>query len=450
VILAACICLMQAGVRKCMLNPFMLICLSYFRFFGLAMKHSPDAEIVDLAHLVAFLCFSIAFLYAWKGSQTHMRRLLTSVWPHYDQSRSCPASLTWTTMVVLAGIAIGYAILDVWLASLAYGGVGKALVRFYVLTAETDVSPWLMRVSRVFYWVSIMVVFVLRLNYALYGRGRMLGGLALLANLAAAFPAGSAGRLIAPIIVYAIADVLAALHRNGRLRPRLDVVVLGALAICAGTLLHVIRSTSFRDIHEVVDVVIHKRDAMPQSLVSAASHSHGMVSEDTAFCMRTFGRSQDFLPAHSLYTIVVNPIPREMWPAKPIAFGRVLGQIRQGQYGSPRATAEGWSIAAGLAGEGYANGGYFGIIFLSLLVGYLCGKAAKCASIGFFMPSYPIIMISLGLYRFSSMFVRGDVHSAWTSTVYPLGVLVIGVWAFGRLATVFQIIVRGSLEGNPV
>jgi len=435
-IVAASICLLQAGLRKCILNPYLLVCLSYFRFFGLPLDDPEYAFVVDLAHLLAFVCFSVAFFHAMSGRCPGMRRFLRCIWPPLHDARTKIPPLSYRTVILLALIALSYAAFDLWLNSLIYGGLDRALLR----SPESDVSPWLARMSIWLSRVSVVVVFVLRLNYTLYRRGRLAMWLALLASLAIAFPTGSAGKFISPVSLCVIADILAALHRNRSLRPRLDMVALCTLAVCGGMLLHVIRETTFENISQVVEVVGQDKQAMPDRLFSAAGRSHSMVSEDTAFCMRTFGRSEDFLPGHSLYTIVVNPIPREMWPAKPIAFGRILGQIRQRLYGSPRATAQGWSIAAGLAGEGYANGGYFGIILLCLLIGYLCGKGAKAAMTGFFMPSYPILIISLGLYKFSSTFVRGDVHSAWTQTVYPLLMLSFAFMTWARISNSVRVI----------
>lgn len=407
------------------------------------MEDPKYALVVDLVTLLVFICFSMAFFHAKSGPNQRMRRLLTGVWPYFDYTRRTVPSLTRVSMIVLTCVALGYVVLNLWSTSIAYGGLDRALVRFYALTPEADVSPWLMRISKILYWVSIMFVFVLRLNYALYRRGLILMWIALLANLFVAFPAGSAGAFMAPVVAFVVADLLSALHLNRSLRPRLDTSVLVCFVVCGAMLLLVIRDTKFKNISQAFDVVSLQRHDVAGRLFSSTSHSHRMVPEYTAFCMRTFGRSQDFLPGHTFYSILVNPIPREMWPSKPISFGRILGQIRQGEYGTVRAKPEGWSIAAGLAGEGYANGGYCGIVVLSLAVGYLCGKAAKCAAIGFFMPSYPVLMMALGLYRFSYLFVRGDVHAAWTSTVYPLIVLVFVLWTSGCFVSFMRAAVRG-------
>lgn len=428
-LVAASVLLMTVGLRRSILNPYLSVCFSYFRFFAFPINQLQYAVAVDLANLLAFTCFSVAFLHGTRGSGRRMRHLLAGMWP-VDHCRRVPDPVSQRGVALLACVAISYLIVNLLSVSVAYDGLERALVRFYVGAPERDVSPWLMRTVNLLRQTSAIVVFVLRLNYVLYGRGRMAMWIALAAYLIAAFPAGSAGGVITPVFLWVVADVLAGLYRNESLRPRLDIVVLMTAGICGAMLLLAIRGVPFDNMGQVVALVRERTRPVAEKAISTTMRSHSMISDEIAFCMETFGRSQDFMPGHTLYTIVVNPIPREIWPGKPLAFGRVLGQIRQGVYKRPNAAPQGWSVAAGLAGEGYANAGYAGIVVLSLLIGYVCGKAAKCAMIGYQIPSYPILVVSLQLYVFSTLFVRGDIHSAWTSTVYPLLILtaVFAMW----------------------
>jgi hypothetical protein len=444
-IVSASLCVMQSGLRRSILNPYLFVCVSYFRFFGFPLDDPKYAFIVDLAHLLAFVCFSIAFFHAMGGSRDGMERLLRRVWPPSRCASTDIAPLSQRALILLTAAILSYLVLNLWVNSLIYGGFDKALVRFYVMHPAGDASPWMMRMNMFLGQIAVFSVLVTRLNYALHRRGRLVMWLTVAASLIVAFPTGSAGKFILPVLICVIADTLAALHQDRSLRPRLSIVVLCLLAVCGAMFLHVIRGTTFEDISQVVDVAETGRQGMPDRLVSAAGHAHTMISEDTAFCFRTFGRTVDFLFGHTIYAILVNPIPREMWPQKPIGFGRILGQIKQGDYGRSSAQAHGWSVAAGLAGEGYANGGYLGIPLLSLAIGYLCGKAAKAAMTGFWVSSYPILLVSLGLYRFSSMFVRGDVLSAWTATAYPLFLLMIVFFTWARTRSFVKAACKNSV-----
>mgnify|MGYP000915578568 CR=1 FL=1 len=58
-----------------------------------------------------------------------------------------------------------------------------------------------------------------------------------------------------------------------------------------------------------------------------------------------------------------------------------------------------------------------------MMIGYLCGIAAKCALVAFSVASYPIAVIGLACHDFSTLFVRGGVLSAWWAGAHPLGVL---------------------------
>jgi len=244
--------------------------------------------------------------------------------------------------------------------------------------------------------------------------------IALLASLFVAFPSGSAGRFISPVLACVIADILAALQRNTSLRPRLSGLALCAVAVCGATFLHVIRATPFESVTAIAKVAQENTQDMPNRLLAAAIRAHTQVAEETAFCLRTFGKREGFLLGHTFYAILVNPVARELSPNKPMGFGRILVLIRQRRYNSCGATAEGMSFAAGLAGEGYANGGYLGIVLLSVIAGCLCGKAAKCTAIALCTPSLPVLALGLVSYRVSAGFVRGDVLNSWAATVYPL------------------------------
>lgn len=442
-IVAACIVIMRTGLRKSILNPYLFVCLGYFRFFGFPLDDREYASVVDLANLLAFVCFSIAFFQAMSGPNSQMREFLHYIWPSSREEKMHIPPLSQRTTIVLSIIVLSYLALNLWLNSLIYGGVGRALVRFYVLSPDNDVSPWLLRITTILSRLAVFIVFVTRFNYLLYRRGRLAMWLTLAVELVVAFPTGSAGKLIRPVFVWVIADILAALRRNRRLRPRLGIVALCAFAICGATFLHVIRATPFKSLSAIAEVAQENRQDMPNRLLVAGIRAHTQVSEETAFCLKTFGRREDFLLGHTFYTILVNPVPRELWPNKPMGFGRLLVLIRQGKYKSHGATSEGISFAAGLAGEGYANGGYLGIVLLSVIVGCLCGKAAKCAAIALFAPSFPVVVLGLVSYRVSAGFVRGDVLNSWVATVYPLFLLIFMLVSWVHFAHFLSTACRG-------
>ncbi|KPK44574.1 MAG: hypothetical protein AMK72_11930 [Planctomycetes bacterium SM23_25] len=296
-----------------------------------------------------------------------------------------------------------------------------------------EISPWLIRARRILYWLAVLMIFTLRLNYAAHRRGLVALWIAFVAMVFVAFPAGAVGAFVAPVVAFLIADVVAAIQRGTRFRPRLDLIAVLAVAVLGGMLLLMIRGKRFRSLEDMVDYVLGNPQVVSTKLFEKTGEHHLIVSESVGYCLQNFGRRQEFLWLHTPYSILVNPIPRELWPGKPLAFGRALAQIWRDEFGVPGVPVVGPSYAAGLAGEGYANGGWAGVVLLSAVVGYLCGKAAKYALIGLFTPSYPIVMVGLALFRFSIVFVRGDMLSAWTMTVYPLVVLVFGLALADRI-----------------
>jgi oligosaccharide repeat unit polymerase len=77
----------------------------------------------------------------------------------------------------------------------------------------------------------------------------------------------------------------------------------------------------------------------------------------------------DYLYGYSYYVQLVNPIPRFLWPDKPIMDAGIL---MANMYGEVSASGEAYlTVAPGLIGEMYLNFGVLGILGLSVLCGWL-------------------------------------------------------------------------------
>jgi hypothetical protein len=200
---------------------------------------------------------------------------------------------------------------------------------------------------------------------------------------------------------------------------RYSMFTIGVLFLVSFTLiifLSSIRSTYFSDINDFIDHMSIFAFERTDFDISAFG---GNLFDDTKYVYDHYGRSQEFLYGHSLYTILVNPIPRSLWQNKPIGFGKLYAESR----GYPRSNPT--SLAAGIAGEGYANFGILGIAIFAIIFGSLCGAAAKVSFICFAYGG--ILHIPMGFFAFniSRSFVRGDMLSAFGSSVYPFFLYII-------------------------
>ncbi|MBN2474005.1 MAG: hypothetical protein JXB62_05325 [Pirellulales bacterium] len=430
-LLVAAVSVLRNGVFKSFINPYFIVTLLFFRFYGVVPEYSRETLRIDVAVLLSFLCFSVAYFLAQRGGAQRARAFFAWLWPHDPRPGRIVRPLGTGAITCCLLLTAGYVTLNLTVAAMQYGGLERALVRFYVSSPVRQVSPWLLRASQHLFNVAMLVMFVLRYNYSVHKRGLVPFWITLIAILGVAFPRGSVGGFTYPVIAVIFADIVACVVGKRKLRIKLDTMVLAGVVLTAAMLLLVLRTQKFGSVGDVTSFVRSSPRLVARALIATIG-AHSVVREDVGYCLETFGDKTPYLWGHTPYSIVVNPIPRELWPGKPVGFGNVLAQIKAGESAGQTRV----SYAAGLAGEGYANGGYAGIVLLSLAVGLLCGKAAKYALIGFTIPSYGVLMMSLGLFRVSTAFVRGDMLSAFTTMVYPLAVLTLVLFLVGRFITV--------------
>jgi hypothetical protein len=125
-----------------------------------------------------------------------------------------------------------------------------------------------------------------------------------------------------------------------------------------------------------------------------------------------------YLYGESFYALLVNPIPRRLWPDKPVGYGYTLGQAVF-HRNIPVST-----FGASLVAELFANGGGVAVILGMVLLGFLC-NAYDSALLGQFKTESSLLIHALGLYQFLFL-VRGDFLDAgykFLITVVPLFLL---------------------------
>lgn len=87
------------------------------------------------------------------------------------------------------------------------------------------------------------------------------------------------------------------------------------------------------------------------------------TANNTMFIIEAYPDSFRFTPFAGAVWVIVNPIPRAIWPGKPLA----LGEIIQDQM---EATA---NLGPGVIGHGWSEAGYFGVIYYAIFFGLVVG-----------------------------------------------------------------------------
>jgi len=84
---------------------------------------------------------------------------------------------------------------------------------------------------------------------------------------------------------------------------------------------------------------------------------------DTMFIMENYPNSFEYQYFNGALFFLSNPIPRYLWPGKPIGMGKMV----QEQLGTPA------NLGVGILGHGWAEGGWFGIATYAIFFGILIG-----------------------------------------------------------------------------
>ena len=152
---------------------------------------------------------------------------------------------------------------------------------------------------------------------------------------------------------------------------------------------------------------------------------HGSFNDDVQFILTNYPVPYRYTWGYSLMTPLLAFVPRSVWEGKPIPWGRTLAL----QHGFAYDTTV--SLAATVAGEGYANFGVVGWALFPFGIGFAAGW-----TFAFLRHGRNDFETLIGLSSLCwTLSLRGDVHSAASSIVFPFlaFIVVIRVLAFRKL-----------------
>lgn len=155
---------------------------------------------------------------------------------------------------------------------------------------------------------------------------------------------------------------------------------------------------------------------------------------NTGFIMENFPNQFETLDGSTYASLLVSPIPRNVWPGKPYGLGGQLGYMQMflsDDFDHDRWISYGlYSLSPGFVGEAYANFGVLGIVLVSVIVGF-----------GLRHYDQRVIVRSRGprfLWRDRMPYVvflpafllmgRGDFYSACIYSVYLFIILKMLIW----------------------
>lgn len=401
--------------------PLFMILLMYFNYFGSYERMKLLLEVNVL------LFFSFCLFLSGYSIGRHLRprqiehfyinlsnRVLTN--DRVFISRRCVNAYFAVTVI--------YCIFNLWLNTQLYGSLENALIRFYG-KAQADDFPSIFSTMQGFLNKALMAfVFVFRFYFNKYHQKSYMFYFTVLLLVLIAVPGGSRGAAVAPMVLLVVADCFSfTLLKGVSIRRRLkEYIFIVGFSLFLILSLSMIRNIDFDEIKDVYTAVSELN--MGEAGESYSEGEGELILEDVQRCCLEFGNRVPFLsPFYTLETLVLAPIPRVLKPDKKVSFGYVLNEVKSGGSSlDPERLiyhgAVGW--AAGLAGEGWANGGLFGVVFYALLFGLYSGFCANMYYRLLYHGTPLSLLFALLFFQMSYNFIRGDLLAGYAQGIYPL------------------------------
>lgn len=408
---------------KSVVDPLLYMNIVFIFFFGLTEKIELS-ETSELLLLLSYLIFVFTVLITRKLGHKKIINFINRKNAIFQKFSIKP--LKSKQQLYLFLVILLYVILDFSFNTWLYGSFDKAVTRFYYRQPDKeDVPTFLTILLFSLYSVSSLIIFVLSYNTARFKTTSLYLNLSFFALAIAAFPRGTRGAIVSLLIIIILANIIVIIKNNKNVVKGLflNIKLLFPASI---VLLSFLALSSIRN--KQIDNLEMLQSTISEMSISESQNDYNSAEEDLLLidynrCIETFGTSVDFLPLdYTLKAVLLNPIPRSLWKNKPVGFGVALTEVKFGgrNFDSEYLARYKWSNAAGIAGEGWANQGIFGLILYSFLMGLYAGVLTKVVDNFLLSDNYVSLLIALLCFLACLLTVRGDILSAITQGFYPL------------------------------
>lgn len=360
------------------------------------------------------------------------RRLSTRM--HWDRPFTPLSKITQWSLVFWVLV---FVVFNLYANSIIYGSLNDALTRFYVKQPMSTLPSYYGVLLGIMLVLSMLFVFVLRLSSTLFSQSRIPFYICVFLFLIITVPGGARGSVMALFAITIFADLIASVKY--RISWRKSVLSFSSIFILCVCLFFFFFMSFMRNdrVDNVGDLITRINSfEINEGQEAYAEAETDLMMSDYYYTCEHFGNDKKFLPLLSSATaIVVNWIPRSIWPDKPIGFGRRYAMARMGIDYTNNALASSAvsSFAVGICGEGWANGGLKGVIFYSVVVGLYAGVLIRLFFFLLAQNGYIPLMLALLFYQASGSYIRGDLLSGITQGLYPIVLLSILLYVYSKI-----------------
>lgn len=408
---------------KAITDPFFCMNMIFLFFFGIKQDLELD-ENQELLLLLSFIIFMTTVFIVRRRPHKKIVNFINNKNAAFHKFAIKP--LLPRQQFYLFLIVLLYVVLDFSFNTWLYGSFDKAATRFYSrLPEKEDVPSFLTIILFSLYSLSSLILFVLSYNNARFKTSSLYLNLSFFALALAAFPRGTRGAIISLLIIIILANIIVSIRNNSfgfkKLFLNIKFLFPAGIVLLMFLALSSIRNKRIDNL-EMLQTTISEMD-FSQSQKEYNSVEGDLLLTDYNKCIDTFGSTVDFLPLdYTLRAVLFNPIPRSLWKDKPVGFGVALTEVKFGgqNFDYQHLAEHKWSNAAGVAGEGWANGGILGLILYSLLMGLYAGLLTKIVDTFLLSDNYVSLLIALLCFLGSLLTIRGDILAGITQGLYPI------------------------------
>lgn len=416
----------KQNIRKTLLDPRMYILLMYWTYWGKVSSITIDLE-ADILLALSFIIFWITMTLFSKKKYIRAKKICNKIFVGFEPM-GIRKGLTSSTQLLLLFIIITYSIINLYVNTEMYGSFEAAMTRFYYRLPVKEMPSYYGTILSVLNTVSVGILFIIRYSNLKYKQNMTIFYIAIAILIFITFPKGTRGALIAIVIIPYMADLILICLENKKFKTFLksSTIILFSCVIFLAFFLTSFRGQKINDINELQKELLEFD--VETGYQSFQEKEEDLMMSDYYLTYYSFGTNIDFLPTYyTIVSVISNPIPRSLWYNKPIAFGMLLTAYKLGYKDLDNVKVKdlGSAFAVGICGEGWANGGYFGVLLYSILLGIYAGFFISFFHTFIIQNRYTAIAFALLCYKVSGAYIRGDILSGVMHNIYPLALFLI-------------------------
>lgn len=412
------------GLKKSIIDPRLYILYMYWVYWGktdsLTIQTIPDI-LLAISFLIYCFFLHISMRMNFRGTISFYNKIFRRLSLKKEIS-----PLSYKKQLLLFILVVLYVISDITLNTMMYGSFDFAMTRFYVRRILDNSMSYYSTLLSVFFMLSLIGLFIIRFSNVYFKQSKLLFYVGIILMIAISIPRGTRGALVATVAIPYMADIFIMVLYKKKLTSiiKSSTIILLCGVIYLSYFLTVIRGQSFDKISDVQEVLVNFD--MSSGIETFNDKEKDLMMKDYYFVYNNYGDRLSFLPIYYTgYSVLTNLIPRNLWEKKPVGFGRILAYSKLGNNSSVYSYKYlndklSMSFAVGICGEGWANDGILGVIMYSILLGLLSGYFISIYWYMINKRTYLSIIIALLFYKCSSAYIRGDITSGITQSVYPL------------------------------